>query len=97
MEANVNKARRITRVALILGAVAAAVIASAACAEETTTDKSGQALTIGPVANDPGIEMPVDATPSPDAIRAASRSPARGRSTSSTRAAPFTARRWRRS
>jgi sugar lactone lactonase YvrE len=64
MEAKVNKARRITRAALILGAVATAVIASAACAEETT-ESSGQP-TIGPVANDPGIEMPVDATPSPD-------------------------------
>ncbi|MDF2693817.1 MAG: uncharacterized protein K0S65_2200 [Labilithrix sp.] len=65
MEANVNKARRILRAALILGAVATAVIAIAACAEETT-ESSGQAPTIGPVANDPGIEMPVDATPSPD-------------------------------
>ncbi|MBX3222445.1 MAG: hypothetical protein KF795_18145 [Labilithrix sp.] len=64
MEANVNKARRIARVALILGAVATAVIASAACADETT--ESGGAPSIGPVANDPDIEMPVDATPSPD-------------------------------
>lgn len=67
MEANVNKARRILRAAMILGAVATAVVASAACAEETTnTDESAQKPTIGPVANDPGIEMPVDATPSPD-------------------------------
>jgi sugar lactone lactonase YvrE len=65
MEAKVNKARRILRAAMILGAVATAVVAGAACAEETTEDSAGKP-TIGPVANDPNIDMPVDATPSPD-------------------------------
>jgi sugar lactone lactonase YvrE len=64
MEAKVKRARRFGRIAMILGAVATASIASAACSDESTSD--GKKPTIGPVANDPGIEMPVDATPSPD-------------------------------
>jgi sugar lactone lactonase YvrE len=67
MEAKVKKARRYVRAAAIVGAVATAVIAGAACSEESTsTENQGPKPTIGPVANDPGIEMPVDATPSPD-------------------------------
>jgi sugar lactone lactonase YvrE len=64
MEAKVNKARRAVRIGLILGAVGTAIIASAACADETS-DNTGKAA-IDKVANDPNIETPVDATPSPD-------------------------------
>lgn len=66
MEAKTKRARTLMRTALILGAVAASVVGIAACSEEETSTKEGGAPTIGPVANDPGVEMPVDATPSPD-------------------------------
>ncbi len=64
MEESVKKARRVGRLSMILGAAFATSIAGAACSEDETS--AGQKPTIGPVANDPGIEMPVDATPSPD-------------------------------
>lgn len=66
MEAKVKKASRLARIALVLGAVGVVALASAACGEETTSTESGSKPTIEPAANDPGIEMPVDATPSPD-------------------------------
>lgn len=69
MEAKRRTNHRLLRVALVLGAVATAAIVSAACAgdETHTEDKTSKvAPTIGPVANDPGIELPLDATPSPD-------------------------------
>lgn len=70
MEAKVKKARRIGRAALIVGAVATAIVAVAACSEEqTNTDEKNSnngGMVLSPAANDPNIESPIDATPSPD-------------------------------
>jgi len=63
MEANVKRARRL---GIILGAVASAALAAAACSDESTSGGSGSMTSIAAAANDPNIEMPVDATPSPD-------------------------------
>jgi sugar lactone lactonase YvrE len=59
MEANVKRARCI---GIILAAAASAAVAVAACSDESSSGTT----TITPAANDPNIEMPVDATPSPD-------------------------------
>jgi sugar lactone lactonase YvrE len=63
-----EKSRKIafsrSRTALVLGAVAATVVAVAACGDETTAE--GAKPTIDLVANDPLVESPFDATPSPD-------------------------------
>lgn len=68
MEARIHGSRRLVRMALICGAVATAVVASAACSEESASDKKSSegGPSIGAVANDPQIHRPVDATPSPD-------------------------------
>jgi sugar lactone lactonase YvrE len=50
------------RAVSVLGVVAAAVVANA-CSKEVDSEKS---IAIDPVANDPSLELPVDATPSPD-------------------------------
>jgi sugar lactone lactonase YvrE len=60
MEANVKRARCI---GIILAAAASAAIAVAACSDDSS---GGGTTTITPAANDPNIDMPVDATPSPD-------------------------------
>jgi sugar lactone lactonase YvrE len=66
MEAKVKKAHP-SGVAMILAALTAAAIATAAYSDEKATEQSNAAKpTIGPAANDPGIVTPVDATPSPD-------------------------------
>ena len=62
MQANVEKTGRL---GVILGAFATAAISSAACGAASNGGSSPDTA-IAPVANDPGIEMPVDATPSPD-------------------------------
>ncbi len=72
MEATKSKTPgRIMRGIVILGAIGISVIASACSSESSEEDKKEEnppagAPTIDQVANDPNIEMPVDATPSPD-------------------------------
>jgi len=61
---------RIMRGIVILGAIGISVVASACSEEETKTEDQKPTATgnttIDQVANDPNVEMPVDATPSPD-------------------------------
>jgi len=61
---------RMMRGLVILGAVGLAVVASACSSESEEKKNEDQkptvAATIDQVANDPNVEMPVDATPSPD-------------------------------
>jgi sugar lactone lactonase YvrE len=73
MEAKVKKARRAGHVAAILGAVAVAALATAACGHSKSDDGADQNMgsgagkpSIAQAANDPSFENPVDATPSPD-------------------------------
>jgi sugar lactone lactonase YvrE len=71
MEATKSKTPgRIMRGVVILGAIGISVIASACSSESEDSKKNEEqkpgAATIDQVANDPNVEMPVDATPSPD-------------------------------
>jgi sugar lactone lactonase YvrE len=71
MEANAKSKARggVLRGVLVLGAVATAIVANACSSdsEDKTDDPfAGGKPDINQAANDPSIEMPVDATPSPD-------------------------------
>src|SRR5688500_1732552 len=70
MEATKSKTPgRIMRGVVILGAIGISVIASACSSEKEESKQEEQkkcSTTIDQVANDPNVEMPVDATPSPD-------------------------------